>query len=63
MKKIYCIKCKKFRKFKNPEISYFFYKALVISIISSKRDSKCKRIVKEEEPIEILKILGLIKNI
>ena len=60
MKKIYCIKCKKFRKFKNPEISYFFYKALVIS---SKRDSKCKRIVKEEEPIEILKILGLIKNI
>ena len=33
MKNIYCIKCKKYGKVKNPEISYLFYKTLVISII------------------------------
>ena len=32
MRKVYCIKRKKYRKIKNPKISYLFYKTLVISI-------------------------------
>ena len=63
MKKINCIKSKKHRKFKKLEISYLFYKTLVISIICNKCRSKHKMIFKEEEPIEILKTLGMIKYI
>ena len=63
MKNIYCIKCKKYGKVKNPEISYLFYKTLVISIICRKCGSKLNGKFKEEESIEILKILGFIKNI
>ena len=51
------------RKFKNLEISYLFYKTLVISIICSKCGSKHKRTFKKKKLIEILKILALIKNI
>ena len=29
MKKVYCVKCNKYRKFKKPNISYTFYKTLV----------------------------------
>ena len=54
MKKLYCVICGKYRKFENPKMSYISY-------------SKCKiedeKILKEEESIEILKILGLIENI
>ena len=71
MIKIYCIKCKIHRNFKNPGISYLFYKrnfknqgisylfykTLVIFIICGKCGSKCKRIFKDEKSIEILKIL------
>ena len=53
------MKCKKYRKFKNPEMSYIFYKTLVIFIICGKCSSKHKKVFKEEESIEIL---GLIKN-
>ena len=52
MKRIYCIMCKKYRKFKNSEISYLFYKTLVISIICGKC-SIFKNRIKEEESIEI----------
>ena len=60
MKKIYCIACNMYRKFKNPEISYIFDKALVLSIIRAKCCSKDEKIFKEEESIEISKILNLI---
>ena len=40
-KKIYCVEFKKYKKFKNPKISYF-YKKLVISIICGKCGSKRK---------------------
>ena len=63
MKKIYCVKCKKHRKIKNSEMSYLFYKTLVISIIYGKCGSKEKIIFKEEESIEILKTLGFIENL
>ena len=63
MEKTFCIKCKKYRKFENPEISYLIYKTLVILIICGKCGIKHKRIFKAEEPIEKLKILVLVKNI
>ena len=64
MKKIPCIICGKCRKFKKCKIKCFFFwkKALVISIICSKCVNEDEKIFKEEESIEILKILGLIKN-
>ena len=56
---MYCSICNKYRKFK---ISYFL-KKLSLSIVYSKCGYKFKKISKEEEPIKILKVLGLIKNI
>ena len=44
IKKIYCIICNKYRKLKNPKISYtfkiFFF---LFSVISNKCDSKDKK--------------------
>ena len=61
MKKIYCIKCNKYRKFKNPKISYI--KTLVCPIICDKCGIIDETIFKEKESTEILKILGLVNNI
>ena len=36
MKKLYCVICGKYRKFKNPKISYVLEKTLARSIICSK---------------------------
>ena len=63
MKKFYCAICGKYRKFKNPKISYILEKTLVLSIIWSKCNNEDEKMSKEEEAIEILKILGLFKNI
>ena len=51
------------RKFKNPEISYIFKKTLALSVIYGKCKNEDEKNIKEEESIEILKILGLIENI
>ena len=60
MKKNYCVICDKYRKFKNPKISYLFQNTLVLSIIWSKCENEDGKISKEEESVEII---GLIKNI
>ena len=60
MKKLYYGKNRKFEKLK---ISYIFEKTLVLSITCSKCKIEDETAFKEEESIEILKILGLIKNI
>ena len=36
MKKLYCVICGKYRKFKNPKKSYILERTLVLSIICSK---------------------------
>ena len=51
------------KKFENPKISYNFEKTLVFSVICSKCNNEDEKIFTEEESIEILKNLGLIKNI
>ena len=58
MKTLHCVE-----KFQKPKISYILKKSLVLSIICSKCKNDDEKIFKEEESIEILKVLGLIENI
>ena len=53
MKKIYCAIC----------ANIILLKKLVLSIICSECKNEDEKLFKEEESIEILKILGLIENI
>ena len=52
---------------KKPKISYILKKKnkkkTVLSIIGSKCENVDEKIIKEEDPNEILKLLSLIKNI
>ena len=63
MEKLYCVVCGKYKKFEKPKISSILEKTLVLSIICSKCKNEDGNIFKEEESIEILKILVLINNI
>ena len=63
LKKLYCVICGKYRKFKNPKISYILEKTLVLSIICSKCKNEDEKILKEKESIEILTVLRLTENI
>ena len=49
------------RKFEKPKILYLLEKTLVLSIICSKCKNEDKKLFKEDESIEILKILGWLK--
>ena len=46
-----------YRKYKNPQKIYIFYKTLVLSVIRDKSGNKNDKIFKKEESIEILKLL------
>ena len=50
---------------KNPKILYIYFlkKTLILSIVYSKCGHGYEKILKEEESVEILKILGVIINI
>ena len=52
----------KYRRFKNPKISNIFGETFVLSIACDKFCSIDKKVFKEEELIEILKIIVLINN-
>ena len=60
MKKLYCVI---YRKFQKPKISYLLEKTLAPSITCSKCKNEEEKIFKEEESIEILKILSSMENI
>ena len=62
MKKIYGVICGKYKKFEKLKISDLLQKTLVISVICSWCKNEIEKIFKEEDSIEILKILGLIEN-
>ena len=62
MKNLYCIICGKYRKFEKCKILHPLEKTLVLSIICSKCKNGDEKILREEESIEILKVLGLIEN-
>ena len=59
---MYCNARKNMGNLKKNKISYIFKKALSLSIVYSKCDHEYKKIFKEEESIELLKIYGLINN-
>ena len=63
MKKLYRVIYGKYRKSRNPKISYIFEETLVFSIICSMCENEDEKIFKEEKSMEILKIIGLIENI
>ena len=63
MKNLYCIICGKYRKFEKRKILHPLEKTLVLSIICIKCKNGDEKILREEESIEILKVLGLIENI
>ena len=63
MKKLYCVICGKYRKCKNPKISYIFEKTLVFSFICSKCKNKDQKMFKKQKLFEILIVLRLIENI
>ena len=63
MTKLCCVICHKYRKFEKPNNSYLLEKTLAIFIICSKCQIEHAKLFKEEESIEVLKILGLIENI
>ena len=58
MRKIYCTKYKKCKKFKKPKISYIYDKTLFYSKICNKCGSEDEKILKEEESIKILNAFG-----
>ena len=49
MKKIYCTKCGKYSKLKNPKILYIFNETLVIFVIYDKHGSNNNTIFKEDD--------------
>ena len=63
MTKLCCVICRKCSKFERPKISYLLEKILALFIICSKCQIEDAKFFKEEESIDILKILDLIENI
>ena len=59
---MYCNVYNKYTKVKKAKISYF-KNALSLSIVYSKCGHEHEKILKEEESIEILKIIGFSNNI
>ena len=56
MEKIYCVICNRYKKLKKSKMSYIF------EMICSNFENEDEKIFKEEESIQILKILVLFKN-
>ena len=63
MKKLYCIICGYYTKFKNPKISNILEKNIGFFYYLQQVKNEDEKIFKEEESIEILKFLGLVENI
>ena len=59
---MYCNARKNMGNLQKNKISYILKKTLSLSIVYSKCDHEYKKIFKEEESIELLKIYGLINN-
>ena len=63
MKQLYCVICGKYKKFEKLKMSYLLEKTLALSVTFSKCKNEEEKLFKEEELIDILKILVLIENI
>ena len=63
MKQLYCVICGKYKKFEKLKMSYLLEKTLALSVTFSKCKNEEEKLFKQEELIDILKILVLIENI
>ena len=61
--KNYCIKCEKYAKFENTEISHIQNRKLVLYTSCANCGSNKDKMFKEKESIEILKILVSVERI
>ena len=52
MKKLYCVICSKYRKFKKPKKSYILERTLVISIICSKCKNEDEKYLKKKNQLK-----------
>ena len=52
MKKLYCVICGKYRKFKKPKKSYILERTLVISIICSKCKNEDEKYLKKKNQLK-----------
>ena len=62
MKKLYCVIAASIENLEKPKVSHISEKILFLSNIYSKCKNEDEKLFKEEEPIEILKILRLISK-
>ena len=51
MKKIYCVICRRYRKFEKPKTSYLLEKTLVLSIICSKCKNEDENYLKKKNQL------------
>ena len=58
-----CVICGRYRRFQKPKVSYLLEKVISLSITCRKYKNKGEKLFREQEPIEIIKIFGLIENI
>ena len=54
MKKLCCVICGKYRKFKDPKISYIFKISLVLSIFAVSAIVKIKKYFKKKNQLKLL---------
>ena len=59
--KLYCVICGKYRKSEKAKISYLLKKTLFLFITCRKCKDKDEKLFKEEEWVDILKIIWLIE--
>ena len=57
MKKVYGVICGKYRKFKNPKISFIFEKLSFFSIIFSNRNNEDEKCLKKKNQLRYQKFL------
>ena len=63
IKKLDCVVCSKYRKIEKPKMSYLIKKKQQFLLLFAVSKNEEQKIFREEESIEILKILDLINNI
>ena len=62
MKKLYCVICRKYKKFEKPKVSYMLEKTLALSTIWSKYKNEDKKYLKKKKQLRYQKLLVWLKT-
>ena len=62
MKKLYCVICRKYKKFEKPKVSYMLEKTLALSAIWSKYKNEDKKYLKKKKQLRYQKLLVWLKT-